>query len=100
MRPQRFSSVRPFRILPLPHWSTTWNRLSAFSTSNVDRSPSEEVQEQVAITNISKVGIVGGGLAGLSTAYHLLQKQPALDITILDVTSGPGEGGASAVAGG
>lgn len=55
------------------------------------------------------VGIVGGGLAGLSVAYHLLRRQQqqqhnssinALDITILDKTHHPGEGGASAVAGG
>jgi hypothetical protein len=45
------------------------------------------------------IGIVGGGLAGLSTAYHLLQKAPATKITILDKTL-PGRGGASSVAGG
>lgn len=50
--------------------------------------------------SITSVGIIGGGLAGLSTAYHLLQKQPTLDITILDVAAGPGQGGASSVAGG
>jgi ribulose 1,5-bisphosphate synthetase/thiazole synthase len=49
--------------------------------------------------NLHSVGIVGGGLAGLSTAYHLLQKQPSIHVTILDVAL-PGEGGASAVAGG
>jgi ribulose 1,5-bisphosphate synthetase/thiazole synthase len=47
----------------------------------------------------SRVGIVGGGLAGLSTAFHLLRKEPSLDVTILD-SSGPGMGGASSVAGG
>ena len=45
------------------------------------------------------VGIVGGGLAGLSTAYHLLQKNPSVRITIFDPTH-PGNGGASSVAGG
>mmetsp|Transcript_13572 Transcript_13572/g.30316 ORF Transcript_13572/g.30316 Transcript_13572/m.30316 type:complete len:387 (+) Transcript_13572:3-1163(+) len=45
------------------------------------------------------VGIVGGGLAGLSTAYHLLKKSPSTDITIIDRQS-PGTGGASSVAGG
>ena len=45
------------------------------------------------------VGIVGGGLAGLSTAHHLLQKNPSVRITIFDPTH-PGNGGASSVAGG
>jgi NADPH-dependent 2,4-dienoyl-CoA reductase/sulfur reductase-like enzyme len=46
------------------------------------------------------VAIVGGGLAGLSTAYHLLEKLGGnVRITVLD-KAGPGEGGASAVAGG
>jgi ribulose 1,5-bisphosphate synthetase/thiazole synthase len=49
--------------------------------------------------HVQNIAIVGGGLAGLSTAYHLLQKNPSLGITILD-TSAPGEGGASTVAGG
>jgi ribulose 1,5-bisphosphate synthetase/thiazole synthase len=46
-----------------------------------------------------RVGVIGGGLAGLSTAYHLLEKSPSIDITIVDRQS-PGVGGASAVAGG
>jgi glycine/D-amino acid oxidase-like deaminating enzyme len=47
------------------------------------------------------VAIVGGGLAGLSTAYHLLRKtQPhSLDLSIFD-THPVGTGGASAIAGG
>ena len=50
--------------------------------------------------HLQNIAIVGGGLAGLSTAYHLLQKRPSLNVTILD-TSSPGEGtGASTVAGG
>jgi ribulose 1,5-bisphosphate synthetase/thiazole synthase len=48
---------------------------------------------------LQNIAIVGGGLAGLSTAYHLLQKNPSLGITILG-TSAPGEGGASTAAGG
>ncbi|KAG7354705.1 FAD dependent oxidoreductase [Nitzschia inconspicua] len=63
-------------------------------------SPIDDFITKTEINSLTRVGIVGGGLAGLSTAYHLLQKQPTLDITILDVTSGPGEGGASSVAGG
>lgn len=55
------------------------------------------------------IAIVGGGLAGLSTAFHLLEQANQsngstrggpLKITILDKASGPGTGGASAVAGG
>jgi len=46
-----------------------------------------------------RIGIIGGGLAGLSTAYHLVQRIPDVDITILDKTM-PGLGGASSVAGG
>jgi aspartate oxidase len=45
------------------------------------------------------VGIVGGGLAGLATAYHLIQKNPTVDITIIDKAP-PGTSGASSVAGG
>jgi len=50
-----------------------------------------------------RVAIVGGGLAGLSTAYHLLdiaeKSSRGIQITILDQAK-VGEGGASSVAGG
>ena len=52
------------------------------------------------------IRILGGGLAGLSMAYHLLsllqqQQQPSrFDITIYDTAHEIGTGGASAVAGG
>jgi ribulose 1,5-bisphosphate synthetase/thiazole synthase len=45
------------------------------------------------------VGIVGGGLAGLATAFHLIERNPEVCITIIDKAS-PGTGGASSVAGG
>lgn len=45
------------------------------------------------------IGIIGGGLAGLSTAYYLLEKAPGLSVTVIDKGE-PGTGGASAVAGG
>lgn len=50
--------------------------------------------------SVSNLGIVGGGLAGLSTAFHILDKtQGACHVTIYD-TSPVGTGGASSVAGG
>ena len=55
---------------------------------------------------VSNIAIVGGGLAGLSTAYHLLDiasrdddVRKGLRITIFDKAK-VGEGGASSVAGG
>ena len=47
------------------------------------------------------IAIIGGGLAGLSTAYHLLDfgQSTPLQITVYDKST-VGEGGASAVAGG
>ena len=45
------------------------------------------------------IAIIGGGLAGLSTAYYLLEKAPGLSITVIDKGE-PGTGGASAIAGG
>lgn len=47
----------------------------------------------------NNVGIIGGGLAGLATAYHLIKKKPSVKITIIDKAL-PGMGGASSVAGG
>ena len=49
-----------------------------------------------------RIAIVGGGLAGLSTTYHLLNesRHGKLDITVLDKEPEAGIGGASAVAGG
>ena len=55
--------------------------------------------EDSSSASVGNVAIIGGGLAGLSTTYHLLQKSPDLNITIFDKTK-PGTGGASAVAGG
>jgi len=53
-----------------------------------------------------RIGIVGGGLAGLSVAYHLLEHSSMLPpnerpkVTVFDQASSPGIFGASAVAGG
>ena len=47
-----------------------------------------------------KIAVVGGGLAGLSVAFHLLEKTNAsIKLTLLDKAE-PGCGGASSVAGG
>jgi len=53
------------------------------------------------IRKMNHIGIIGGGLAGLSTAYHILKKtHPSVPrITIIDKNV-PGKGGASSVAGG
>ena len=46
------------------------------------------------------IAIVGGGLAGLSTAFHLVNKMcPGSQVTVFDKAP-VGTGGASAVAGG
>jgi hypothetical protein len=49
--------------------------------------------------DIHSVAIIGGGLAGLSTAHHFIQKQPGIRITIFDKAP-VGTAGASSVAGG
>jgi glycine/D-amino acid oxidase-like deaminating enzyme len=45
------------------------------------------------------MAVVGGGLAGLSTVYHYLEKAESCEVTVFDAAS-PGQGGASSVAGG
>lgn len=55
-------------------------------------------------TEVKNIAIIGGGLAGLSTAYHLIENSKKLNrnipsITIFDKNE-PGTGGASSVAGG
>ncbi|CAJ1914985.1 unnamed protein product [Cylindrotheca closterium] len=47
----------------------------------------------------NNVGIVGGGLAGMATAFQLIKKKPSINVTIIDKAL-PGTGGASSVAGG
>ena len=43
---------------------------------------------------VRKVVIIGGGWAGLAAAYHLLDRQDAPEVVIIDEKA-PGEGGAS-----
>ena len=73
-------------------------RDTSFSTKSFNNA-----ENQNSLSAINNIAIVGGGLAGLSTAYHLLEvsqlSNMPLRITIYD-KSMVGEGGASAVAGG
>ncbi|GKZ01151.1 hypothetical protein MPSEU_001066500 [Mayamaea pseudoterrestris] len=46
-----------------------------------------------------KVAVIGGGLAGLATVFHLTEKESQIEITIFDKNAA-GTGGASSVAGG
>jgi ribulose 1,5-bisphosphate synthetase/thiazole synthase len=67
------------------------------------RSMSTSTTTRSSRNSIQRVGIIGGGLAGLSVAHHLIEKSHQttnLDVTIFDRCVGPGLGGASAVAGG
>jgi hypothetical protein len=63
------------------------------SAADHDRDADEQIEPQ-------NIAIVGGGLAGLSTAFHLLEKtQSRCRVTIFD-TAPVGTAGASSVAGG
>lgn len=62
-------------------------------------SPLALESDSIVTSAPKHVGIVGGGLAGLSAAFQLIEKVPSIDITIID-PSLPGNGGASSVAGG
>jgi NADPH-dependent 2,4-dienoyl-CoA reductase/sulfur reductase-like enzyme len=46
-----------------------------------------------------RVAVIGGGLAGLATVFHLIDRDPRIEITVFD-TAAVGTGGASSVAGG
>jgi ribulose 1,5-bisphosphate synthetase/thiazole synthase len=78
-------------------------RASAAFLMNSFHNPKRIQQHRSRLFSSSpceNVAIVGGGLAGLSTAYHLLEKLGGhVEITVIDKAA-PGEGGASSVAGG
>jgi hypothetical protein len=71
--------------------------------SNRSESDAPDTTDPRKRHNYKNVAIIGGGLAGLSTAHHLLEKtkldQGALRVTIFDKAP-VGMGGASSVAGG
>lgn len=75
------------------------NFFSSADDGTLSASPFEKKEDM-------NIGIVGGGLAGLSLTYHLLLKAKSLhninniQITILDQAKTPGTMGASSVAGG
>jgi ribulose 1,5-bisphosphate synthetase/thiazole synthase len=67
------------------------------------RSMSTDILDDSTATTtpVERICVVGGGLAGLSVTYHLLQKsRTPLSIDIWDREATVGTGGASAVAGG
>jgi len=72
-----------------------------FSTTIGDAARKESTTTALGIQSPSHISIVGGGLAGLSTAYHFLTKanNTSASVTIYDKHS-VGKGGASSVAGG
>jgi len=61
------------------------------SSSSLDTSDSTALPRKIAV--------VGGGLAGLSAAFHLLDKRKGLGVTVFDKAE-VGTAGASSVAGG
>jgi hypothetical protein len=75
--------------------STT--KLLSYSNGNTDIHHTQ-------IFSPKNIGIVGGGLAGLSTTFHILKHCADRNIDLPSITiidkSLPGEGGASSVAGG
>lgn len=71
-------------------------------TAAFTNSPPSFSRPHIRLFSITQqnIGIVGGGLAGLSTAYHLIEKLgDNANITIFD-QGNPGTCGASSVAGG
>lgn len=94
--PHVYNGVNGFRSLLARQWRYQLRRRQQqplHTASASERIPI--LQQQRSIT------VVGGGLAGLSVVYHLLdQTTQPLSITVRDKCSQPGLGGASAVAGG
>ena len=78
------------------------SRLFTFACAFQSRNTSSRntfARSRLFASSPQNIGIVGGGLAGLSTAFHLLEKIDNVQITVIDKAL-PGQGGASSVAGG
>ena len=92
-------------FLSVRHHSTRRRSISVSTTNNDEANLQQDDRPATKSTN-QNICIIGGGLAGLATAYHLLDKTsgdhslPSINLTILDTQSCPGVGGASSVAGG
>jgi hypothetical protein len=92
-RHQRFDTRRSFLNQQL---------FSISSSSCLHMKAGDDDNDRDAVGQIEpqNIAIVGGGLAGLSTAFHLLEKtQSRCRVTIFD-TAPVGTAGASSVAGG
>ena len=82
------------------------NMIRLFHQDQDQDQDQDQQQPHKSITKIDEttkhhIGIVGGGLAGLSVAYHLLMRSTTpIQISILDTSDKPGINGASSVAGG
>jgi hypothetical protein len=73
---------------------------SCIHTKSHDNSADDHDRDADGQIEPQNIAIVGGGLAGLSTAFHLLEKtQSRCRVTIFD-TAPVGTAGASSVAGG
>lgn len=73
-----------------------------FLCGAVDRVGGMSMQRgaHACLQSPKKIAVIGGGLAGLATVFHLLDKQPeAVHVTVFDKAQ-VGTGGASSVAGG
>ena len=93
----------------LHHTPRCYSMMGAAKAKYISISSSRRLSSRndIDFRSITNVAIVGGGLAGLSAAYHLLDisqcergdNSRGMQITIFD-KAGVGEGGASSVAGG
>lgn len=101
------SSDKQFHFLRINRYSTTMKHTLSTGT-NIDYPNSNPDHR---LRHSRKIRIMGGGLAGLSMAYHILlllsksqheeiSQHSLYNITIYDIEDQIGTGGASAIAGG
>ena len=77
--------------------SLSFSRVAAFRGRAFKGRTYSKSSLQMETTSVK---IIGGGLAGLATAYHLANSGECSKIVVTDTCSSPGDGGASAVAAG